>query len=481
MLVYFAVATQALHPDRSLSEYIRNRWDAQQGFPGGPIHAITQTPDGYLWLGTEKGLVRFDGLNFRLFDQTNSHLPAGPVMDLMTDKEGNLWIRPSQRSQSLFRYRDGEFKEDVLRDLDSELSGITAMCRGINGEGLFSLRTAGVYSDSGGKFSEAIPLPDQLLVISLAQTNDGRFWIGSRDAGLYYTNEGRISAITKGVPDTKINALLAVDQDLWIGTDHGLAHWNGHEITKAGLPDTLNHIQILSLTRDHDSNIWIGTSNGLFRLNVDGVTSLADSAEGSLRGVNAIFEDREGNLWVGGQRAIERLRDSSFMTYSASRDVSSQGSGAVYVDNLGRRWFAPSEGGLYWEKGGQIGDVKDDGLGSDVVYSLVGSRDGLWIGRQRGGLTHLTYKGGSYTTQTYTQAKGLAQNSIYALCQGGDGTVWAGTLSSGVSRLKDGKFTTYTVADGLVSNTVTSILKSSDGTMWFGTLQRETSSGESGN
>src|SRR5262245_14064232 len=102
--------TLALAPNRAVSEYIHDRWEAQQGFPGGPVYAITQTPDGYLWLGTEKGLVRFDGLKFRLFNKTDSALlPAGPVIDLMTDADGVLWIRP--QSRSLLRYQNGEFRD----------------------------------------------------------------------------------------------------------------------------------------------------------------------------------------------------------------------------------------------------------------------------------------------------------------------------------------------------------------------------------
>ena len=457
----------ALHPNRLISEYIRERWDAQQGFPGGPVYAITQTPDGYLWLGTEKGLVRFDGLTFRLFDQTNSSLPSGPVMELMTDVEGNLWIRRSQQDRSLLRYRDGRFY-DVVADFEGALNGVTAMCRGINGVGLFSARIAGVYAYSGGKFSETIPSANA-LIISIAQTSDGTVWMGSRDAGLSYVNEARITTLAKELPDTKVNTLLAIDRELWIGTDHGVVRWNGHEITNAGLPASLSDIQVLSLTSDRDSNIWIGTSKGLLRLNADGFSQLDPEGHGSSGPVNAIFEDREGNLWIGSSRGIERLRDSSFMTYSAPRGGSSEGSGTIFVDTRGRKWFAPSDGGLYWEKGQQAGYVKDAGLDHDVVYSLTGANDELWIGRQRGGLTHLKYIDGNIRTETYTPADGLVQNSIFTVYQGRDGSVWAGSLSGGVTRFKDGKFTSYTSADGLGSNTVMSILEGTDGTIWFAT------------
>jgi ligand-binding sensor domain-containing protein len=203
-----AGTAQALDPNRAMSEYIRDRWDAQQGFPGGPVYAIAQTHDGYLWLGTEKGLVRFDGLNFRLLNHTNSTAPlAGPVLDLMTDAEGNLWIRP--QSRNLLRYRDGTF-QDVMHDLDSERSGVTAMCLGTKGEALFDVLAAGTFIYSGGRFSKLIPAADlpNMLIISMAQTGDGKVWMGTRDAGLFYISGGQMYAVTKELPDKKINSLL---------------------------------------------------------------------------------------------------------------------------------------------------------------------------------------------------------------------------------------------------------------------------------
>ena len=117
--------------------------------------------------------------------------------------------------------------------------------------------------------------------------------------------------------------------------------------------------------------------------------------------------------------------------------------------------------------------VTTDGLANDVVYSIAGAEnDELWLGRQQGGLTRLSYSGNSFTAKTYTQADGLAQNRVSAVYRSRDGTVWSGTLNSGVSELKNGHFTNYTTTDGLASNTISSIVEGSDGTMWFGHSER---------
>ncbi|MFL6212427.1 MAG: two-component regulator propeller domain-containing protein [Blastocatellia bacterium] len=452
-----------------MSDYVRDRWGVERGFPGGPVYAIGQTPDGYLWIGTEKGLVRFDGFNFDLFTHTNSTVvPAGPILNLMTDAEGNLWIQA--KSKDLLRYRNGAF-ENITQAIDSARAGVTAMCRGPNGEAMFAVRGSGVFIYRSGQFDKLLLGPpwSNLLVLSMAKTGSGEVWLGTRDAGLFLMSGGELAAMTKGLPGRKVNCLLAAgDGGLWVGTDNGVVKWKGEEPASVPAADAFSHLQALALVRDRESNIWIGTGTGLLRLNASGVAALDEDSYESREAVSAVFEDREGNLWLGRGQGLERLRDSAFTTPSISSAHPSYG-GAVYVDEQGRTWFAPTDGGLYWQKDGLVGQVRNDGLDDDVVYSLAGGGGELWVGRQRGGLTQLKYNGRSFTARTYREADGLPQNSIYAVYQCRDGAVWAGLISGGVTRFKDGKFTTYTAANGLTANTVTAILEGLDGTLWFGT------------
>ncbi|HKG23504.1 MAG TPA: two-component regulator propeller domain-containing protein, partial [Blastocatellia bacterium] len=453
-----------------MSQYIRDRWGTERGFPGGPVYAITQSADGYLWIGTEAGLVRFDGSSFRLLrDLIPTSISTGPVFGLVSDNDGNLWVR--SWGPMMLLYRNGELK-NARSDLDWPYSGVTAMYGSKNGALLFSEMDSGaiMYRESGFEtLAPASALP-RSPVISMAETPDGDIWMGTRDAGLFRLRGRETSAITKGLPDRKINCLLSDgEKNLWVGTDNGVARWNGAELTRAGVPPALNRIQALAIARDRDSNVWIGTAGGLLRVSPRGVSSFEERDRWSSGAVTALFEDREGNLWVGSAQGIERIRDGVFMTYSASKEMPSESNGPVWAGSEDRAWFAPSDGGLYWLSNERIGRVSEAGLGRDVIYSIAGGKDELWIGRRRGGLTRLRPRAGSFEARTYTQAEGLAQNSVYAVHQSRDGTVWAGTLSGGVSRFRDGKFTTYTTANGLASNTITSILEGSDGTMWFAT------------
>ena len=468
-VVCFANSANASGANKGISQYIRDQWGAEQGFPGGPVYAIAQTPDGYLWIGAERGLIRFDGLSFRFFQHTDSApLPDGAVLGLVVDAEGDLWIR--LQGPRLLRYRDGAFR-DVIPNLGLAEADVTAMCTGKDGDILFSGFANGIVRYSKGKFVSLAASADlPRLVISMAETDDGKVWMGTREQGLYYLNNGRVSSITSGLPDKKINSLLAIDNhDLWISTDNGVGRWNGTEFTPAGASHALEHVQGLVMMKDRESNVWVGRPGGLFRLSLAEDSSLEESEEQSVGAVKALFEDREGNVWVGTTQGLERLRHTEFTTYSRSAGLPSDMNGSLHKGSGGRTWFAPMQGGLYWLREGQVGKVSNAGLDGDVIYSIAGHRDELWIGRQRGGLTHLRENGASFTSESYSQKDGLAQNAVYAVHQNRDGSVWAGTLSAGVSNFRNGKFTTYTTQNGLASNTIASIAEGSDGTMWFGT------------
>src|SRR5882724_8362032 len=135
MLACLIPEAYALDPNRAIHQYIRDQWSDEQGFPGGAVNALAQTPDGYLWIGAEKGLVRFDGQNFRLFNNANmSEFPISPVLGLITDAEGSLWIR--LQSPGLLRYRRGIF-ESIFPDTQAD-RGVTAMALGIHGDVLLA-------------------------------------------------------------------------------------------------------------------------------------------------------------------------------------------------------------------------------------------------------------------------------------------------------------------------------------------------------
>ena len=474
-----ASTAYAIDPARAISQYVHDRWGGGQGFPKGAVYAITQTTDGYLWIGTEAGLVRFDGRNFRLIKDESHAFSIRGVRGLAPDTDGGLWLRLHDRS--IMRYRNGIF-DNPGSDFESS-HNVYVIARNREGEILLSQGVANpqpkaprlivpvVFHD--GVFTRVSKGNRALrsAVMSFAQTPDGDFWMGTRESGLFRFVKGEMIALRKGLPDLKVNCLLpGRNSDLWVGTDDGIVRWNGTELVTTGIPPALNHVQALSMTMDRDVNIWIGTgTRGLVRMNASGLAFLHLEQGVTHEAVTATFEDREGNLWIGGADGIERLGDGSFVTYSLPEGLPTDGSTPVYVDSTNRLWFPPETGGLWWAKDGQHGKITVAGLDRDLVYSLAGASGELWIGRQRGGLTRLSVEGDSFAAKTYTKADGLAEDSIYSVYRARDGTIWAGTLSGGVSALRNGKFTNYTFAQGLASNTVVSIIEDSNGRMWFAT------------
>ena len=465
-------AAYGIDPSRAMSQYVRDRWSSEQGFPPGPVYAIAQTPDGYLWIGTGAGLVRFDGWEFRLIKDESGVFTITSVLGLATDNDGYVWMK--LRDLTILRYRDGVFENPPFGSDRSQY--ISAMGRTNLGELLVAKMEDGAFTFREGAFrmlASAGELP-RSPVLSLAETPSGEIWLGTRDAGVFRLSGGKTTPIRKGLPDLKVNCLLADgDRNLWVGTDNGIVRWNGTELsTAAGLPSSLLHVQALAMARDRDGNVWVGTdSRGLLRLNSKGAAFVDQGIDPSHEAVTAVFEDREGNLWVGSANGLERFRDSAFVTYSLPEGLPTDGSNPVFVDSEARVWFPPINGGLWWFKEEQHGRITSDGLDQDVVYSIAGGIDhtadkneDLWLGRQRGGLTRLRWEQGVIAAKTYTQAEGLAQNSVYSVYEARDGTVWAGTLSGGVSKLSDGKFTTYTIADGLALE-IPLLLDSSNGPM----------------
>lgn len=462
--------SHALDPNRAPAQYLREQWRIEREFPGGVVYAISQTPDGYLWIGTDTGLIRFDGFNFQVA-QLSPPVPSPktPVLDLATDTDGSLLVR--LQGEGVLRRKNGTF-EIVTTGVPQAVSEVTAMGHDGNGHVLMSDLVEGIIrlqNEQVQKLAYANVLPGSPPVISMANTADGKIWLGTLNSGLFYLMHGQPTNVTAGLPYKKINCLLPISpNEVWVGTDGGVFHWNGVRFNQVELPP-LGKVQVRTLLRDRDANIWLGTERGLLRMSGGSASLLDEEDPHGDQEINALFEDREGNLWVGGARGVERIRDSAFLTYSPVSGLTSESTGPVYTDTENRTWFAPFAGGLYWLKNGRAEPVREAGLQKDVVYSIAGQKNEIWIGRQHGGVTRLRYQNGRVKSLTYTQKNGLAQNSVYAVYQTRDGTVWAGTVNGGVTSFKDGRFVTHTTAGGLSSNTIYSILETRDGTIWLAT------------
>ena len=459
----FSGVAHAAEGVREMSQYRFQQWGIAQGLPG-VVHAIAQTPDGYLWIGTDAGLLRFDGLSFTPMEPQDPELgQIHRVLALAVDGRGVLWIW--LQGTHVLQYQNGVFTD--AEQAAPNQPGVTAIAHGGGGI-LLATNNRRIVRVTGTDRTELGNAPSPLL-LSLAQTSDGRVWLGTRESGLFYLEGRNPFPIGGHLPDLKINCLFAAGNErMWIGTDSGLALWDGAHLSAKPFPAPLDHAQIFSLVEDSAGNLWAGTANGLVRYN--GKTADIFKNPGfSTEPVTALFEDREGNLWAGDTHGIERIANSAFTTWSSSEGLPGNAYGPVFADSGGRTWFAPLHGGLAWLRDGEVHRVTVAGLDSDIVYSIDGDKENLWLGRQRGGLTRLHLQDGVVVPETFKLGPDNHRPVVYAVHVNRDGSVWLGTLTAGALHLVGGAVTSFTTKDGLPSDSVSAIEEGANGAMWFGT------------
>jgi signal transduction histidine kinase/ligand-binding sensor domain-containing protein len=466
-------------------------WDHESGFPGGHVFSMTQTPDGYLWFGTGNGLVRYDGLRFEYIPRGNANdLSNGLIPRVVADASGQLWA--ADDFTHLFRYEAGLLKGPVP-DNGRHGYAVSSANKTADGWLLFVSELQGVVEYKHGESRvllepRAVPGPPT----AVAQTAGGTIWIGTADKGLFQfrPEEGEASLLqVPSLKNKRINCLLPLaNTTLLVGTQQGLfiSHGN-NSFSEVSL--TPGHDEILALAGGFKGRIWIGTENHVFKVDPKDI-----DAKGWIRpieqlmvngntAVTALFEDRDGNLWIGEPEAIERYRDSAFITYRRSEGSSegrSEGSsvglpcsncGAIYVDSDQGVWFAPSDGGLFRISQGRIQSIELDGLKNDMVYSIAGAAGEVWVARRNGGLTRLTVEGTSVRVSPQRQPGDSfsIQDAVYSVYREPNGTVWAGTLHRGLSRLRNGTWHTFTTKDGLPSDSISVITGNESGLIFVGT------------
>ncbi len=459
----------SLDPEKAITQYAHEVWKTEQGLPQNTISAMVQTRAGYIWVGTELGLARFDGVRFTVFDESNTpELKSNIVIALAEDHEGRLWI--GTQGGGLTCLKDGRFRTYTSKD-------------GLSNDSILALypdRAGNLWigTDGGGlnrfkdghfaSYSTKDGLADA-VVFSITEDSQGDLWVGTR-SGLNRSKDGRFTsyAAQDGFKNTSVRSVHGDSHGgLWVGTNGGgLSRFADGRFTAFTTKDGLSSNEVLSLEEDSRGALWIGTEGGLDRIREGRIEAYTSKQGLSADAVFCMFEDREGSLWVGtAGGGINRFNDGRVTTISSQEGLSSDIVLPVYQSHDGSLWAGTAQGGLDRIKDGKVTVyTSKDGLSGDFVFSISEAPDGsIWIGTRQGldCLKNDKFK-------VYTTRDGLPNNIVIVTYVDRKGDLWVGGRG-GLGRFKDGKFTVYTLKDGLSNTFVTSIEEDRDGALWIGT------------
>ncbi len=486
-----------LDHSRAFTQYASQNWQSEQGLPENSILNLCQTRDGYLWIATNEGLVRFDGVKFTVFDKKST--PAfthHSIRGLAEDDNGTLWI--GTRGGGLVCYNNGVFTNLTTKDgLPSNT--IFSITKARNNQGMWIGSYGGLTLIRNGKcttYNASNGLAGKVVsaILESEQQGDNRdvVWVGT-EGGLSRFKNGIFTNYTTkdGLRNNSIRTLYeprcsGLQGGLWIGTRLGLNILKDGTITSIGNNEKVVEGTIYSIVEPknpgHGNNIlWIGSVFGLSRYTNGNWSHYATKQGLANDAVIAMLEDREGSLWVGTNGGgVTRFWSGVFTGYSVYDGVPDKYVLPVYETqrlegHIGAVWIGTYQGVSRLKDGIITNYTEKDGLVNNKIYSLFEGgatgpyRNTFWIGSS-GGLT--MFKNGKFTN--YTTKNGLAFDLVSTMVESQDtgknvGVLWIGTQGGGISKLQNGTFTNYSVKEGLVNIIVRAMLEDHEGTLWIGT------------
>jgi ligand-binding sensor domain-containing protein len=384
----------ALDPDRRISQYAHTAWRVRDGAFAGAPSAITQTTDGYVWIGTVAGLLRFDGVRFVPFvPPAGKHLPNPAVISLLGATDGSLWIGTAS---GLAHWKNGElvnFPETAGRvnSIYEDRDGTIWIARArTTAGGVCKVAVSGAtcYGPKDG----APPYAGTLI-----GDNFGYLWIGTSSALVRWkpgsSASYELSGLTSNVALAGINALAAApDGSLWAGMANsgrglGLQQWvNGSWKTLITPTFDSSTLRIISMHLDRHNALWIGTyESGIYRVH-DGNVDHFTSADGlSSDTVESLLEDKEGNLWLTTSGGVDCFRSIPVVSFSVHEGLSADNVMSIFAARDGTVWIG-NHGQLDFVRGNVVSSIgPKQGLPGERITSLFEDHAGrLWAGLDDG-------------------------------------------------------------------------------------------------
>lgn len=510
MLLACCACAFALDPKLDVSQYAHTAWKIREGFSKGEISSIAQTPDGYLWLGTVLGLLRFDGVRAVPWQPPDGeHLPDDTVIRLLATSDGTLWIGTTK---GLACWKGGkltQFSElserSVVALLDDHEGTVWASgVSGIDNGRLCAIRGGSVqcygadgglghgvsplYEDSRGNLwagavnglwrwkpgpPKFYPIPGRPapVVSGLLEDEKGTLVIATSFAGIRQLVDGNIRPYSLpgfGWPIKEGRLFRDRDGGLWIGTsDRGLVHLHKGRTDVFGQADGLSGDWALSFFEDREGNVWVATTDGLDRFREFPVSTISKKQGLSNNVVTSVLAARDGSVWLGTFKGLSRWKDGEISTYRKRNGLPDDFVETLFQDSSGRIWASTPHGVVYFENDsfvpvrslppGRVNSIAEDAAGD------------LWIAYgDRRALLHL--RKGNVTEQFGLAKLGRKDWASDLLADPVQGGLWLGFSQGGLAYLKDDQLrASYTTNDGLGQGMVTGLQRDPDGTLWAAT------------
>ncbi|MDP4176320.1 MAG: two-component regulator propeller domain-containing protein [Bacteroidota bacterium] len=487
-------------------------YTTEDGLVQSSVYALLQDKDGYLWLGTEGGISKFDGGRFFNYS-TNDGLPVNFISSIYQDRKGTLWF--GGNNGIILNYNKNRFTtfsakkhlKSIINCIYEDKTGNLWFCTDGDGVAKLVQNDLVIYNQTNGLRSN--------VVRSICQDNYGNIWFSYADKGIGVTcfngNSFQHFSRKNGLAGDSVGTILNDGKNIWFGTTSGISRYDGKHFTtysiKDGIPkdiftcsykdphntlwfgtltnglikyqnghfvrysvnNGLRSNYILSILTDKRGDLWLGTNNrGVCRIPAEWFT-LFTKKEGLLNDeIYAINQDKSDDLWFGTYgRGIAKYSNGKFTHYTSKEGLSDNFISSILIDNQGLMWIGTLKGGINKFNGKKFSSfTTKNGLISNLIYCIKQDRNNtIWIGTNKGVSKYSDNKFSSFGTQ----GDGLKGCNVYSICVDRQNNIWFGTDVNGVFKFDGNKLINYNVKNGLANKCVNSICQDWRGNMWFAT------------
>jgi signal transduction histidine kinase/ligand-binding sensor domain-containing protein len=496
-LLLVAASSWAVDPSRHISQYAHTAWRVQDGILTGAPSAITQTVDGYLWVGTENGIVRFDGVRFTPWGISHgSKLPSSDIRDLLGARDGSLWIATAaglsrwhngaltnfihgpSTFEPLVESRDGTIwfiREERIGTALASVCQVTSsglQCRrdgdaippgaytaiaaeDISGDLWMGSQTALVHWKPGSPGASRVYTPPALSshagvgIIGIAAKPDGSLWVGmalrGRGLGLQQFVRGVWKPfVVPGFDSSTLEVLtLLLDRNntLWIGTvDQGIYRISGGQVDHFGSADGLSSDSVRRFFEDREGNLWVTTSRGIDSFHDVRVTSFSRREGISVTEVDSVLAARNGTVWIGGADALNVFQNNTVTSVHAPKGVPGIQYTSLFEDHVGQLWMGIDNTLWMYRNGAFHRVTRRDGQQTGVIVDITEDVDNNIWAESIGPPRALLRIRGLTVEEEFPASSIPAAHTIAADRESG---IWLGLLNGDLARYRHGSLETF--------------------------------------